>query len=182
MGLKPLPGRRGAVVAVALAMAQRPLLPWLFALTFCLTNAACGPSSEEEPHFGPEEMKAAVVGKWTGTLALHTAQPASMALTLEYAAPGSSPACSNRTFGMAPTCIDVTTMGLKGSITTTDGKFDQAAVTGIFEVFGLELRGGQLQLVLPGDLTLSARQTPAGFEDCKLRDTTGEAGTCTLSR
>ena len=152
-----------------------------FTLSLCV-GCGSGSQTEEDPSFGAEEMKAAVVGDWSGTVTWKDAKSTPMALHVEHAPPASSPACFNRTFGLSTECIDMSSLAVKGTITTTDGKFDQAEWTGRFEVMGLELRGGFLDVMLPDGVTLSAMWTPSGFKDCVLSGGSGEIGTCTMSR
>jgi hypothetical protein len=140
-------------------------------------------SSEEKPSFGADEMKAVVVGTWTGTLTTG-GKTSDMTLVLEYAAPGSTPACSNRTLGVDPECIDVTTMGLKGTVTTSDGVYKDAPLTGTFSVMGMDVSGGYLDLTFKDGRRLSAQQQQQSkaFGDCKLYDDYQEAGSCTMAR
>ena len=111
-----------------------------FSLSACLLMA-CG-AEEEEFRFGAAEMQNAVTGEWTGTLTVG-GQPTTHSLHLERAEPSARPMCENRTFAH-PQCIDMTTMGLVGTLTTADKAYTDAAVSGSFDVYGFELSGGDL--------------------------------------
>lgn len=123
----------------------------LLALTLLVSAAAvagCGSSDSEETQpdfrYGVEDMKALVVGKWTGTLT-PTGKPASSAtLELSYAPPGTKPACGDRTL-----CIDASHMTVKGTLTTSDGTYQGGLVTGTLDVFGTEISSGSLSLTFP---------------------------------
>jgi len=155
-------------------------IAWL-TLSLTVALAACGSSSEDEPKFGAAEMQAAAVGDFTGTLATDT-QPTSLNLHLEHAPPGSAPACSNRTLGMSPQCVDMTTLGLRGTITTGDGKLSQTPITGSFMAFGLELTSAELRLNLPQGALLTATWSSGKFNECSVTDGTSKARACTIAR
>jgi len=148
-----------------------------------ITLPACSASSDsdEGPTFGAAEMQAVVVGTWNGTLTVG-GNTAAMTLVLEHAAPGKSPSCSNRTLGVDPECVDMTSMGVKGTLTTADGAYTASPLTGTFQVIGLELSGGYLDLKLNDGKRISAQQKDKGFSGCTLYDDQGEAGSCTMAK
>ena len=146
-------------------------------------TAGCGASDSEQPtpNFGAEEMKAIVVGDFTGTLVTGT-QSTPLKLHLDHAPPTEQAQCGTRALGMNVECIDTTSLGLLGSLSTDDGKFAATPVKGSFMVFGLEIKGGNLQLTLPQGVTLSANYANGKFDGCELRDAASSASTCTLTR
>jgi hypothetical protein len=156
-------------------------LQTLIVLLCAFALPACTTSSESEPAFGAEEMQAVVVGSWTGSLT-SGGKSTEMKLVLEHAPPGTSPACSNRVLGVDPQCIDMTELGVKGTLTTADDAYKASPVTGSFRVMGLDLSGGFLELKLADGKTLSAQQQDKGFGSCKLYDDQGEAGSCTMAK
>lgn len=158
-----------------------PLRALAAVVALSLPACAFNNNADPEPNFGAEEMQALIVGTWTGTLTLQ-GKTSAMQLVLEHAPPGTSPACSNRTLGVDPACVDMTTLGVKGTLTTADGAYAASPVTGTFNVMGLELRGGFLELKLQDGKSLSAQHEGGGFTGCSVWADHGEAGSCTMSR
>jgi hypothetical protein len=152
-------------------------------LLIALGGAACGASDSEQqaPGFGAAEMEAIAVGDFTGSLT-SASQSTPLKLQLAHAPPSSQPQCGNRVLGMGVECIDMTSLGLDGTFSTDDGKFAATPVKGSFMVYGVEIRGGNLQLTLPQGVTLSANYLDGKFQGCELRDASSTLGTCTLTK
>jgi hypothetical protein len=117
------------------------LLPLLLAAGGC-----AGPSSEEKEEdeftYGADEMRAQVVGDWSGELTLSGRAATALTLHLEHRPPGVEPACGNRVLGAGLLCSPSSTLGVKGTLTTADGSYSNAPVEGSFSVYGEDMRGG----------------------------------------
>lgn len=149
-------------------------------LVSVLTACASSSSSDPDWKFGAAEAESSLAGKWAGTFTAG-AKTGSIDLDLALAAPTATPKCGSRTLGLAPKCIDVTTVRLVGTLTTSDGAFNAAAVSGALEVFSTTLSSGQLELKTADGKTLTAQYQPSTFKDGRLALASGEA-TFTLAR
>ncbi len=153
-------------------------------LAFLAAAPGCGPSAEEEPafQFGLAELEQTVAGDWAGTLRLTGKPDTTLALHLQHGAPGTQPACSNRTLAHTQ-CIDASTMRLDGTLTTADKAFTAAPVTGQFFVDGLVLSYGELTLTTESGLRLHVSYTTGAFATGDVNTADGAAaGTFTLKR
>lgn len=140
-------------------------------LLLCLSSCGSDSSSATAPtyNYGISDMQKVVVGDYTGTLTPVGKSTATLTMRLDYAPPGQKPACGSRTL-----CVDMSSMGVTGKITTSDGTYKDGVVTGAFDVFGTELVGGSLSLRFPDTTTLNLP-----FESGKLRaqgDVVGAGG------
>jgi hypothetical protein len=125
----------------------------LFVVAFFLNPAlACSGSGEEEPSFGETEMRAAVAGTYVGVL---KATGESVTVVLDEAVGTSSSAtqstrrvqCSSRSFiRPAAACADMTSMGLSGTLMSSEGQIPETTLGGMFRVYGLALEYGQLDI------------------------------------
>jgi hypothetical protein len=157
----------------------------LIGLLLLLGGTGCGGESTETEaagfEYGLSEMRATAEGTWTGAFE-QTGHPATtMTLVLTYSAPQAQPACGNRTLGQ-PLCIDMSSIGIVGTLTTADGSYDKAPVTGSFNVEGTKLVGGDLFITLPDGLRMGATYQDKHFTDGTLSDDHGSAGTFTMAR
>lgn len=136
----------------------RPLR--LLALLPLVAAGGCaGPSYEEDDEFtyGADEMRAQVVGDWSGELTLSGRTATALTLHLEHRPPGVEPACGNRVLGAGLLCSPSSTLGVTGTLTTADGSYSNAPVEGSFSVYGEEMRGGgSLSLELADGVVFSA--------------------------
>ena len=140
-----------------------------------------GCAGEEEFEFGADEMNGTVSGAWVGTLNIDGAEATELTLDLERRAPGMSPACGNRTM-VHTNCIDMTSMSFDGHLTTDDGAYVQAPVTGEFMVVGLKLDNGDLRIRLPDGVVLSAFYDGTTFQEGDVQTREGTIGTVALRR
>jgi hypothetical protein len=125
-------------------MAHRSLS--LATLAFAAAVAGCGDdSSEAEFDFDEGDIRAIAVGTFTGLLELAGRPDTTHDLVIQQAPPESSPQCGNRAFSR-PLCIESTTMGLAGRLTSADGAFGNLALQGELVIFGLQLDSGELTL------------------------------------
>ena len=126
----------------------------IIGLALGLFLTACGSDSASSAaptySYGLLDMQKVVVGDYTGTLTPVGKPMAAVTMRLDYAPPGQKPACGSRTL-----CVDMSSMGLVGKITTSDGTYKDGVVTGAFDVFGTELQGGTLSVRLPDTSTLN---------------------------
>lgn len=144
---------------------------------------ACSSESGEERtefSFGAPEMQAAAGGDWVGTLTLSGAPETSYQLHLDHAPPANQPACDSRTL-VGPECISMSSMGFVGVLSSDDKRFEQAAVTAIFEVMGEDLSSGYLTISAT-PLSLSASYVDGAFVDGTADEGGTPAGTFTMQR
>jgi hypothetical protein len=143
---------------------------WLFPIaffSFFLVNPglACGPA-EPQYQYGAAEMRAAVEGTWSFTIAPQDGSPAQhVTVRLEQAAsapqlektaraPGRSLvraawACGSRTLvRSAGACIDSSTMPLAVSVLSGDLVLSSGTLSGSFRVDGLTFTFGELEIDL----------------------------------
>lgn len=153
-------------------------------LALAIFLTACSSSESDEPDykFGAAEAQSALTGDWTGTWSAG-GKTGAIDLKLAMATPVATPKCGNRTLSgdLAPKCIDVTTVRLVGTLTTSDGAFGGASMNGALEVFATTLTDGQLDLKTTDGKTLTARYVSPSFKDGRVMLPAGEA-TFTLSR
>lgn len=166
--------------------AHRSIGVALASLLLLAGSAACSGAdspSETEPSFdyGLAEMRETAEGTWTGAFERTGAPATTMTLVLAYSPPKAQPACGNRALGQ-PLCIDMSSMGVTGTLLTADGAYDDAVVTGSFNVMGTKLTNGDLELALPDGLRMYANYNGGKFENGTLNDSKGSAGTFTMAR
>jgi hypothetical protein len=165
-------------------------LLWLLPVAFFFLDPglACGPPPAPAYTFGAEEMRAAIEGGWSISLAPDDGSPVQQVTVLLRQATGTSSlataargpslvraayACGNRTLlRSAGACLDVTTMPLTVTILAGDPVFSAPQPTGTFRVDGLDFFVGELELevgpyqilmeVASDGSFLDARVGPAG--------------------
>lgn len=152
--------------------------PLLLALVLA-SVAACG-SSEAEPdwQFGSADVDSALVGTWNGTWTVG-AKTGSLQLVLSRTTPTASTKCGERT--LSTKCIDATTIGLVGTLTSSDDAFKATPMTGTLWVSSLTLTYGDLNLRTTDGKTLAARFEPGKLVDGRITLAAGEA-TFSLAR
>ncbi len=145
-------------------------------LLVCALTACASSSSEPDWKFGAAEAESSLAGKWTGTFT-SGGKTGSIDLELALAAPTAAPKCGNRTLStdLAPKCMDTTSVRLVGKLTTSDGAFNAAAMTGGLEVFTTTLTSGWLELKTADGKSLTAQYSPSTFKDGRLALASGEA-------
>lgn len=156
-------------------------------VSLCLALVACGGSdsgteAETTFSFGDKDMAKVATGDFTGTMSMTGKPDTTFTLHLDQSKPASNPACGSRTF-VHPLCVDLTTMGVGGILTSADGTFDKAAVTGSLEVIGTEMKQGTMHLTVSGK-SLSCTWDGAAFQTGQVMDASSGAalGTFTLKR
>jgi hypothetical protein len=142
-------------------------LAWLLPIAFFFVNPglACGPA-EPQYRYGAAEMRAAVEGVWSFTIAPQDGSPVQhIAVHLEQAAsapqlektasaPGRSLvraawACGNRTLvRSAGACVDSSTMPLAVTVLSGDLVLSSGTLSGSFRVDGLTFTFGDLVIDL----------------------------------
>lgn len=126
------------------------------ALSAPLLTTGCGSSGEEEEEFDfdGDDLRAAIVGTWSGSLTASDGSVRAMDLTLTYVEPGKDPACGNRELGagrsddapgLRPECVTESSIHLTGEMTIDSGELSGATVTGSYYVAGNALRDGYLE-------------------------------------
>ena len=145
-------------------------------------SAGCGASDEDPDYkFNAQQMEQAVAGDWQGDITFTGKAAATFQLHLEHVAPSTTPACGSRTLTQVQ-CIDATTMGLKGTLSTSEGTYDAAQLTGSFLIEGTDMRYGVLYLTLPGSSTLQANYDNGAFKDCQIWTNGQQSATFTMTR
>lgn len=159
----------------------------LASLLVLVGGAGCGGESTNETEgpafeYGLSEMRATAEGTWTGAFERKGQPATTMTLVLAYSAPKAQPACDSRALGH-PLCIDMSSIGIVGTLTTADGSYDKAPVTGSFNVMGTKLTNGDLFLALSDGLQMTATYDgDERFTNGTLSDGQGSAGTFTMTR
>lgn len=115
----------------------------VFAAMAGLLLTACG--SSEEFEYDETDIKAAVVGDWSGSMTFEGREPTNFTLVIEQKPPAANPACGSRTFNHTQ-CIDTSSMGLSATLTTEDGLYQDVKLDGSFMVYGLTFGDGDLDL------------------------------------
>ena len=138
---------------------------------------ACTPGpTTDEFQFGAGEMSKVVVGTWEGELTDNQGKKSSFTLVISRAkSQGKSNKpllrthCTTRSFlTAASACIQSTEMSLKGTFSTADGAYKDAALTGTFNVIGTKLENGDLSLQAQEGFTISASYNNGSFKDARL--------------
>jgi len=151
---------------------------------------ACSPAATPRDfEFGAKEVKDTVLGKWEGTVTYSDGKTSKYTLELQHApSTGKSEnplriRCTNRQFlQVASACVESTHLGLKGTFTTEDKTYDKIAVTGQFEIVGLVLKNGYLNIKWKDNKeSLSSQFKDGAFQDGKFNQD-GKNGTFTISR
>lgn len=157
------------------------LRPSLFVLLVS-TVVACSSSSEPEWQYTAADVESALVGNWTGTWNAG-GKSGSMELVLARTTPTATPKCGNRTLSgpLSPKCMDVSTLALTGTLTTSDGAFAKTSMQGDVMVDGLEFSNGYLSLRTGSETTLTALYRSGSLSDGHVKLTAGDA-TFTLTR
>lgn len=162
----------------------RPL-PALLAALALASLAGCLAPTEEEPAFtfGLADVKSAATGSFRGTLARADGTKTDLAIELAHAPPAYGAQCGNRALGYEVACVDESSMGLTGTVTTGDGERKADPVTGAFRVIGLNLTNGELDLEASDHATFRASWSAGAFADGRAADPRGAPlGTFTLER
>lgn len=153
------------------------------ALVACSSSSSSSPSSDEPQwQFGAAEAEAALAGAWTGTWSA-AGSSGSIDLKLSMAAPGATPKCGSRTLSgdLGVKCIDMTSITLVGTLSTSDGTYKDTPVTGTLQVDGTRLTNGFLSLRTTAGETLDANYVQPAFESGRLQ-LKGSTATFSLSR
>ncbi|MBI2394654.1 MAG: hypothetical protein HYV09_34110 [Deltaproteobacteria bacterium] len=156
----------------------------VFACCALLACSSSSSSSSDEPEwqFGAAEAEAALAGAWNGTWSA-AASSGSIELKLSMASPGATPKCGSRTLSsdLGVKCIDMTSIRLVGTLTTSDGTYKDAPVTGALEVDGTKLTSGFLSLRTAAGETVDANYVQPAFQSGRLQLKDGTA-TFSLTR
>lgn len=112
-------------------------------LVACGSDGTSDDSSEQREQQDEirESMKTTWLGAWEGELIGASGASPSFSLTLDYRAPGSTPQCGTVELddGVSLRCVTNYQLGVTGTLTTNDGRFQNTAVTGLVEYGGLRL-------------------------------------------
>jgi hypothetical protein len=138
-------------------------LIWLLFIGFFFLNPGAACSDEPDFQYGAEEMRAAVVGDWSLTIALADAEPIAVTIHVDQAptAPGATArapgrslvraahACGTRTLvKSAAACTDNSQMPLALDYVAGDASLATATMSGSLLVDGLTFTSGLLYLAI----------------------------------
>lgn len=170
---------------IVVSTMKLPLLLCLASLGVAAFATGCGPSYEEDEfEYGADEMRSAIVGDWSGDLTLTGRAPTTLTLHLEHQPPGVGPACGSQSLGVGLACSPHSSLGLKGTLSSTDGTYRDTPVEGSFWVNGVVLKSGSLSVYLDDGSELSAgwNQGSSELEGGTLQSDYRRLGTVTLRR
>ena len=164
-------------------MLHRRLPTFVAALALApLSGCALDTADTDTFHFGAADMEALATGDFTGTLTRPAKKATALTLHLDHVVKTSQPACGSRELYHAE-CIDLSDLGVAGTLTTADKTLDAAKVTGGFQVYGLDLSQGQLSFTTPASETFTIAYANQAFQDGQVLGAKGEAaGSFTLAK
>jgi hypothetical protein len=177
---------------------RRLALALPLAVFFLDPSFACGPSSGSEYRFDATEMRSAVEGSWSFSIAPDGGgAPVQVTVKMEQAAGTPTAAAGRRGRGLvraaqacgtrtlvksASACTDVTEMPLTVTFVAGDAAFSSAPMSGTFTVYGYEFVTAaqtSLEIVL-GPYHVHAQVEPDGTVDNPRIGPEGAAGSLTI--